>query len=166
MTTIAWDGKSLAADTRCTTGGMPWQTTKAVRLKDGRLFAASGAGEDCEAVRTWLEGGEKPTPKDFVAILIENGECIRMEDKLVKMRVESPFHAVGSGRDYAIAAMHYGKTAREAIELAALYDIYTGTPVTVLTCEPSNVAYLTELQRLSKYGVVVSSDGTRAVGQE
>lgn len=134
MTTVAWDGRTLAADSRSTSGGMPWECTKAVRLADGRLFAGSGSAEECEAVREWLEhGGEKPTVKDFVGILIENGKCFRLEDKLIKLSVESSFHAVGSGRDYAMAAMHYGKTAREAVELACLYDVYTAGPVHELT---------------------------------
>ena len=84
----------------------------------------------------WLEGGEKPTVKDFAAMLIgPNKQCYRLEDKLVAFQVESSFHAVGSGRDFAIAAMHLGKTAREAVELACLYDIYTGGPITEITLD-------------------------------
>lgn len=49
------------------------------------------------------------------------------------MRVDSAFHAVGSGRDFAIAAMHYGKSAREAVELACLYDVSTGLPLTEIS---------------------------------
>lgn len=132
MTTIAWDGKTLAADTRATAGGFAFGNDKAVRLKDGRLYAGSGSAEDCEAVRIWLEtGGDKPTLKDYVGLVIGSDASIwRYEDKLVPFQVTSPFHAVGSGRDYAIAAMHMGKTAREAVELASVYDIYTGGPVT------------------------------------
>lgn len=136
MTTIAFDGRTLAADTRSTSGGMPWECTKAHKLKDGRLFAGSGSAEDCEAVLCWLEcGGDKPTTKDFFGILIESGQCFRLEDKLIKMPVRSPFHAIGSGRDYAIAAMHYGKTAREAVELASIYDVYTAGPVTEIAVD-------------------------------
>lgn len=140
MTTIAWDGKTLAADTRNTSGGMPWVGIKAYRLSDGRLFAGSGSTEDSEAAMHWLENGDnKPTVKDFSAILIENGECFRLEDKLVKIPVHAPFHACGSGRDYAMAAMHMGKSAREAVEFACLYDVYTGMPVTELHVETATV---------------------------
>lgn len=156
MTTIAWDGKTLAADTRGTAGGMPWQTIKASRLKDGRLYGGSGALEDVEAVRTWLEtGGDKPAVKDFVAILIEDGQCFRLEDKLIKMPVKSPFHAIGSGRDYAIAAMHLGKTAREAVELACLYDVYTAAPVTEL--RETQGIQIASSERIRIVGNVVST---------
>lgn len=34
--------------------------------------------------------------------------------------------AIGSGRDFAMAAMHLGKTAKEAVEIAMHFDINTG----------------------------------------
>lgn len=148
MTTIAWDGKTLAADTQSTSGGLPWTTIKAYRLNDGRLFAGSGAAEDCEAVREWLEkGGDKPTLKDFIGLLIDNNsQCWSLEDKLHKIPVQAPFHACGSGRDFAMAAMHLGKSAREAVEFACLYDIYTGMPVTELSLERAESATIHQFQ--------------------
>lgn len=136
MTTIAWDGKTLAGDTRSTAGGFAYQTTKVFKLPDGRLYGACGAAEEGEAVLQWLVlGGDKPQVKDFCAILIEDGKCFRLEDKLIKFQVDSPFHAIGSGRDYAMAAMHYGKNAREAVELACVYDVYTGIPITSVSLD-------------------------------
>ena len=137
MTTIAWDGRTLAADTRATACGLAYGIVKAVRLKDGRLYGASGAADDCKAAQNWLDsGGEKPTVKDYAGIVIGADLSIwRYEDKLVPFPVTDRFHAIGSGRDFAIAAMHMGKTAREAVELAIVYDIYTGGPITELTIE-------------------------------
>ena len=130
MTTIAWDGRTLAADSRNTVGGMPFTGIKAYRLSDGRLYAGSGSAEDCEAVLQWLETrGDKPNVKDFAAIVIASEKCFRLEDKLVLIPVLTRFHAVGSGRDYAIAAMAMGKTAQEAVLLACRFDIYSGPPV-------------------------------------
>jgi ATP-dependent protease HslVU (ClpYQ) peptidase subunit len=37
--------------------------------------------------------------------------------------------ATGSGRDYALAAMHCGKTAREAVEIACLFETGCGNGV-------------------------------------
>lgn len=140
MTTIAFDGKSLCADTRSTAGGFPYALIKAYQLKDGRLYAGTGSAEESKAVQLWLEsGGEKPTVKDYVGIVVgADGSIWRYEDKLVPFQVTAPFHAIGSGRDYAIAAMHMGKTAREAVELACLYDVYTGGPITELTLDRCN----------------------------
>jgi len=114
---------------------MPYRLNKAYRLKDGRLYAGSGNAEDCAAVRIWLEsGGEKPKIENYAGIVIgADGSIWRYEDKLVPLHVSGPFHATGSGRDYAMAAMHMGKSAREAVELACVYDIYTGGPITEIT---------------------------------
>lgn len=135
MTTIAWDGKTLAGDTRCVAGGFCFGTVKIWRLTDGRLFGGSGNAEDCEAVRHWLEHPQepKPTVKDFAGIVISpDGRCHRVEDKLFIFEVTTPFHAVGSGRDYAMAAMHYGIPAVDAVRLACIYDAYTGGEITEL----------------------------------
>jgi len=43
----------------------------------------------------------------------------------------NPFFAVGSGGDFALGAMAAGKTAPEAIEIAAKHDSYTGPIVDV-----------------------------------
>jgi len=141
MTTIAWDGKTLAGDRRANAGGLPYSVTKVFRLSDGRLFAGSGTADCIEAVRDWLEGNEKQRPsftkdEDFAILVIskENGKlvCDRYELKCFPMRIEEKFHAVGSGRDYAIAAMDFGKSAREAVEFASKYDIYTGNGIDVI----------------------------------
>lgn len=44
-------------------------------------------------------------------------------------RVEDPFVAVGSGRDYAMAVMALGHDATRAVEIAARFDPGTGNGV-------------------------------------
>lgn len=128
MTTIAWDGKTLAADTRATSSGMPYKAVKLFKLADGSLFAGSGDyGQVC-SVREWLEsGGEKPRADDFAGLLVApDGAAFRLETALIRLPLYEPFHAIGSGRDFAMAAMHCGRSAREAVEIAALYDVFSG----------------------------------------
>lgn len=132
MTTIAWDGKTLAGDRQHSmfNGSAP----KIFRLKSGDLFGACGQIQDAYAVREWLDGGEKPKVEDgFHAILIRFGELIAIENKLILMPTPRQFFAVGSGRDFAMAAMMLGKTAAEAVNIAALLDVDTGHDVDVLT---------------------------------
>jgi ATP-dependent protease HslVU (ClpYQ) peptidase subunit len=45
------------------------------------------------------------------------------------------FHALGSGRDFALAAMYLGKNAREAVEIAMEFDLETGKGVDCLEVE-------------------------------
>lgn len=44
-----------------------------------------------------------------------------------------PFGAIGSGSQFAIAAMHMGKSAKTAVEIASELDLYTGGEVKGVT---------------------------------
>lgn len=142
MTTIAWDGKTLAADSQTQAGGLRNRYVKAHRTSNGYLFASAGEMQANELVRLWIERGMpedgKPSvSQEFTAILIcPDGAVRTLEDKLVQMPVFDRFHAIGSGRDYAIAAMHLGKDAVGAIEVAAVFDIYTGGEIIALSLAP------------------------------
>lgn len=141
MTTVAWDGKTLAADSRCTSSGLAYNVTKVWRLSDGRLFGATGTMSYASAVKDWLNGeGPKPEGvKEFTGIRIRWGAdspVIELCDEnlcFYAIEPELKQFALGSGRDYALAAMALGKSAAEAVELAARFDVYTGLPVVTLS---------------------------------
>jgi hypothetical protein len=48
---------------------------------------------------------------------------------------EDAHHAIGSGRDFAAAAMYLGKTAREAVEVAMALTGFCGHGVDTLEFE-------------------------------
>lgn len=90
------------------------------------------------AILEWLNhGGEPPVCKDASAVLIaRDGSVKRLvqhEGAICFIPMRKPFYAIGSGRDFALMAMHLGKSAREAVALAALFDRYTNTEVQSLT---------------------------------
>lgn len=119
---------------------MRYVTTKAHRLKDGSLFASCGALQDNAQVLRWLNGdAEKPTLEkddDFDGILVKlDGSAWLLNRKLHEIRIESPYFSTGSGRDFALLAMRMGKSAREAVEIAAELDIWTGMGITELALE-------------------------------
>lgn len=131
MTTIAWDGKTLASDTLAVSGGyVKRRVQKIFRLDNGDLFAAAGGYDELLSAYRYLNTSEdmKPTLEDFVGLLIRavDGKAYRLEAAMVPSPILEPFHALGSGRDFAMMAMHLGKTAREAVELAMLFDAHTG----------------------------------------
>jgi hypothetical protein len=133
MSTLAWDGRSLAADRQCC-GQYRARTTKLWRLRNGSLFGGAGMMEQILAARVWLEeGGDKPEGlDDFNGILIESGRAYHLEARLIRERIVERCHAVGSGSPFAITAMALGKTAREAVLIAARFDPRTGGGVDVL----------------------------------
>lgn len=135
MTTIAWDGKTLAADSRCTSSGLPYRVNKCCRLSDGMLFAGAGTMSAYDAVRQWLENkGPRPEAlKDFTGLLIDTDSSIWLMDETAnRYEIFASFFAIGSGRDFAIAAMALGKSALEAVELASRFDVWTGGPLVEL----------------------------------
>jgi 20S proteasome alpha/beta subunit len=134
MTTIAWDGATLAADRRITSGTVTYSTTKIRRTADDRLIGATGDYGVCAAMLDWLEnGGTRPTCQDsdrwISALEIMPDGSIWMHNRDSRWPVEDRFVAVGSGRDYAMAVMALGHSARLAVEIAARFDPGTGNGV-------------------------------------
>lgn len=66
-------------------------------------------------------------------IVINNKGILTYETTPTPIEYEENIYASGSGRDYAMAALHYGKTAVEAVELACLYNNNCGDGIDTLT---------------------------------
>lgn len=142
MTCVAWDGKTLAADKRATCSGMASTTTKIRRsARDGALLGWTGNQDAGELLAEWYEAGADKTKwpefqkdkEDWCRLIVVNGDgAWYYETKPVAVRVEDPFMAWGSGRDFALAALHLGKTAREAVEVACIFDTGCGNGIDTL----------------------------------
>lgn len=142
MTTVAWDGTTLAADRRCTIDGVRSSFSKVRRGRSGNLVGAAGPAALVEAVLDWLcDGAPRPEsqsdPADFCDVLEigPDGACYRHE-RLGRIRLLDAFAAIGSGKDFAVTAMHLGRDAAEAVEIASLFDTATGDGVEALRLEP------------------------------
>ena len=142
MTIIAWDGKTLAADKRAVNNGLQRTTTKIFRLADGSLFGACGDLSFCLQMKNWIADGMQSEKfpasqrdKDDwqVCVLVKDGVLHLFERTPEPIIFEDAFYACGSGRDFAIAAMHCGKSAREAVEIASIYDVGCGNGIDELT---------------------------------
>ncbi len=145
MTCIAWDGKTLAADKRCTQAGLARTVTK-IHKVGLLLVGLAGDEETGLAMLEWVRNGRIPEnfPSDVrdkdgdarcVLVVIEDGAVLVYQGSPWPAKYEDPFYATGSGRDYAIAAMHLGKTAREAVEIACLFDVSCGNGIDELIAD-------------------------------
>jgi len=144
MTTIAWDGKTLAADKRATHGGLIFTVTKIFRIR-GYLVGASGDFDRIMETIAWFSDGADPAKvpphsrsnDEYVGMLVigPGGLIEKYERGPLPYRIESKLHAIGSGRDFAMAAMYLGKTAIEAVEVATALDTGTGNGVDTLMLE-------------------------------
>lgn len=144
MTTIAFDGKTMAADTLATDSwGMRERTLGKIWANKYLLIGCAGnAGQ----IARWLMHlGIDTTIEDLVRdgypsfIADGNDPTLLVVDRLsgaiyrhasgAFLRSHHQQFAVGSGRDFALAAMSLGQTAREAVQLAAQFDVNTGSEV-------------------------------------
>lgn len=136
MTTIAWDGKTLAVDTLVTCdGGRCASSSKLFHwATDAGEMILAGSGELSQlmALVHWLKNpeGDKPTVEKMEAVAItvvhQKIQMIQLFDySLVPFLITGPT-ALGSGWRWALAAMDHGKNAIQAVEYAMTRDCFTG----------------------------------------
>ena len=156
MTTVAFDGKTMAADTLATDcWGLKEECND--KIKRGKDFLIGFAGEHGQIERWWksvshlylaelLDAGYEPFVKDSndpsIVIGAESG-CYRHVSGMF-FKVSRGFHAVGSGRDYALAAMHCGRSAKEAVLVAMEFDNGTGGEIVSYAMNRTETKALTE----------------------
>lgn len=155
MTVLAWDGKTLAADKRCDIGGTAFTGTKVRRLAGGAgvlmpetLMGFCGTASLLEARWRWYCAGANP---DTYPKRPENDDsamvCITKDEAGIRIRryeatgdplpLEDALYTDGAGTDVALAALHCGRTAQEAVELCAkLIPKYIGGGVDTITFAP------------------------------
>lgn len=141
MTTIATDGKSMAADGRVTSCDMIFseELVKIHRLADGRLVGIAGSGYFHEPFLKWLEeGGEKPKLSDnFEGLVLHpDGTACTYDENCYRLPESLPT-ASGSGRPFALAAMDLGFSPEEAVKAAIRRDTQSGGKITVLHLKPA-----------------------------
>ncbi len=148
MTTIAYDGRTMVADRLAVDYyGLTHDCCKIIQGSD---WVAGIAGEQAQQVKF-----KKATmgcsidmvlnigypnferDKDDPAILLvnkNNGDIWKHSSGLF-LQVSYPFYAIGSGRDYALAALYLGKESWKAVEIASHFDNNTGLPSDQVVCE-------------------------------
>lgn len=144
MTVIAWDGRMLAADKRACNGTSSVGTVTKIHRWSGGLCGFAGDLDLGLAMAKWLEDGaipanypERQKGDDNIGFIVvhNNGTVVRYEREPVPIRFENRFQAMGSGRDFALAAMHLGWSARNAVVVACALDCGCGNGIDVLCIE-------------------------------
>lgn len=141
MSVIAWDGATLAADKRGSGGTSILTTTKIFRINDC-LVGYTGQLVFGEQILAWFKAGENiadfpPSQRDkddwaLLLVVRPDGKLQIYERTPYPATYEDKLFAVGSGADYALAAMHCGKTAAEAVALTNLLNSSCGNGVDIL----------------------------------
>lgn len=126
MTVIAWDGETLAADRLAHSEGLRNTVCKLRAVRDG-IIGFSGDLTACLEFVAWYEAGA--IPSEYPAYMRDTKECpvnalLIREGRIFKFDCTPfpcEFHdkrmVIGSGRDFALAAMHLGSSAIKAVQI-------------------------------------------------
>ncbi|MBS4017521.1 MAG: hypothetical protein KGZ68_04715 [Dechloromonas sp.] len=144
MTCIAWDGKTLAADRQATGANTRMATTKIakVQTEDGPvLIGVAGRAFDMQAFVHWAQTGFdlNTWPKALeeseseALVVLPSGKTLTYEDSPYPIVFHEQKRAIGSGIHFALAAMHLGKNARQAVQVACDLDVGCGMGIDTLT---------------------------------
>ena len=142
MTTIAWDGKTLAADKQATNHDCGIGITTKVYRINGCLVAGAGSADVFHSMVRWFSMGAdvdafpdiQAETNDATLLVITPESRIMIYDRTpFSTIIENKFWAMGSGRDFALAALHLGCDARRAVEIACELDVYSGNGIDTLS---------------------------------
>ena len=137
MTTIAIKGKTLAADTQLTLGDdIKIYCQKIHVLGAGEVVAIAGNVDAEFHFKRWLIAGMKPDewaayfaelkePKYEAIYIDRHASRWYFHDGSDCQPIEHRFYAIGSGSKLAMAAMHMGLSAVDAVLLAGDLDVNT-----------------------------------------
>ncbi len=139
MTTVACDGRTMAADGLVTEDDHICRTDyrKVFELADGRIAGFAGNCYNWGAFAGWLDnGGDLPKVEDgFCCIVLSQNGDLHSYDQHGRIFPECAPKAIGSGALFALAAMDFGQSAAEAVGYACTRDIYSGGSITVAQCK-------------------------------
>ena len=144
MTTIVLDYKrnQIACDSRMSrTNGIYNDCFIKMIEKDGSLFVLTGSTCDMDYfIENYAKYGKvelKDIEIDCYGILIRNGSAynVWIHDGVFNEDLIICNEFAGSGGKFALAALDFGKTAKEAVEYAATKDCFTGGKVHVYDIE-------------------------------
>lgn len=144
MTTVACDGRSIAADGMVSGNGMVHHLDfpKVRRLKSGAVVGFSGQPFDAVAMMAYLNGEKDSLDLDegFEALILHpSGVCECMDGK-GRRYVQTTPCATGSGTAFALTMMDAGYPAEKAVSAAIKRDTTSGGIITCLRPERNEAA--------------------------
>ena len=148
MTTIAFDGETLAADRGSWSNGLHQAVRKAYRVTapDGRRFLVALAGDGAFAMRVlcWMRGKiDHPGPcmagdetRDVAVVIDERRQVWRMNSRLIYVPYLGKVHAHGAGQEVALGALMAGADAVRAIRITMQVSDYAARGIDAVRFKP------------------------------
>lgn len=141
MTTIAFDGVTLAADRGSWSGGFHQRAKKVHRVTapDGRRFLVAMMGNAAFAtdVLRWMRGGQHPgqcldadKEHDCAVVIDSNLRIWRLSGHRLTYREQAgPLHSGGAGQEIAMGALMAGADAIKAVKITMQVSDYAARGV-------------------------------------
>lgn len=139
MTTIAVKTGVMACDSMLVIsseagGDRAYYNTRKVYPIEGEFIGVAGDSAGADLWIDWYMDGcsgkslfKAMQEYDFDIVILHKSGLVQASDQSgVITTLDEPFYAIGSGTKCALAAMHMGATAVEAVEIAAKIDPHTG----------------------------------------
>ena len=135
MTTIAAKASTgeIAADSMVSGDDSFYLVEK---LRRGQESVYGGCGDWDKLLKFYnsLESGADLDSDTDVTVLELRSDGIWIyESTIIPAKIKNDFWAIGTGANFAIAAMHLGLSPAEAVRLACLYDTSSHEPIDVMT---------------------------------
>ena len=138
MTTIIYDhkNKQVSCDSREVAGNMICSDNvlKHFELNGDVWFCAGSASDGKVFAQSAKHNTVSPEYSDCTAIMIrgKKAHIVAVDDEGVyKIQELEMSEGIGSGGRFALSAIDFDKTAKEAVEYAMTRDVYTGGKVHV-----------------------------------
>jgi ATP-dependent protease HslVU (ClpYQ) peptidase subunit len=138
VTTVVTDGKVMLADAQLTDGNVRIKYHGKIRKIGEYLVGGAGDPESLELFFRWYASPTARAPalgKNFEAIAVSKDGIFGYGRRLVPMKIEEPFYAIGSGFGLALGALEAGATPQEAMRIACKRDAYSGIEIVEISLE-------------------------------
>ena len=147
MTTIVWDGKTLAADGRVTASNRVVQDDRlkifmaeesVVRGSRVICYAVAGVADIASVLDEWIYDGcpltEEFKEKEFAVIIITEKSAYIYHDNANDLFEAQTAECLGSGGVYAEAVLPLGFNAVKACKHGASIDLFSGGEGCYVNC--------------------------------
>jgi hypothetical protein len=135
MTTIAAKASTgeVAGDSMVSGDDSFYLVTKIRRGKNS-IYGGCGDWDKLLKFYNSLESGADLDSDTDVTVLELRSDGIWIyESTIIPAKIKNDFWAIGTGANFAIAAMHLGLNPAEAVKLACLYDTSSHEPIDVMS---------------------------------
>lgn len=159
MTTIVWDGETLAADGRVTSSSRVIQDDRfkifmedeaVVRGSKVICYAIAGVADIVDVIGEWIYDGcpltEDFSEKEFAVIIITEASAYLYHDESNDLFEVQTTECLGSGGVYADSVLLLGFNAVKACKHAASIDLFSGGEGSYVNCrkgKPSLKRFMT-----------------------